>query len=205
MTISFPILILVIGMYTILVIALDRFLIRRKNISEDNNDTPVNVLPDSITTLIDEDKNMLTVYQTEWKTIIQTQMHFNDLIIRFRSIVLTAFITLIGASVALNSAEHINKTQALIMLAIVAILWLTAFVMDFGYYHRLLLGSVHQALKFDNSEIGKQYGLFGLTSCISRIVHPPTSKIMVCLFYGIPGAGIVLLWLYVFFMKGDFL
>ncbi len=196
MTISLPILIPCFLVYTVLVIELTRRLIRGTDIKEDHNDTPVNVLPDSITKLIDEDKNMLTVYQTEWKTIIETQMHFNDLIIRFRSIVLTAFITLIGASVALNSAGRINEIQSMIMLAMIAALWITAFVMDYCYYHRLLLGSVRQALKFDNSEIGKKYGLFGLTTCITRVVQPPTSKIMVRYFYEIPGLGIVVLWLY---------
>ncbi|MDD5459794.1 MAG: hypothetical protein PHF37_10430, partial [Phycisphaerae bacterium] len=86
-----------------------------------------------------------------------------------------------------------NVGQLVIILFILLTLWITAFVMDFFYYHRLLLGSVAQAKKFDNSELGKKIGLFGLTTCISNVVHPPTSKIMVGLFYGIPAIAIAII------------
>jgi len=185
--------------YTILVVLMDR----RWLGTNKNKDTSVNKPPVPILQLTDEEKAILPFYQAEWKAVIETQMHFNDLIIRFRSIILTAFITLIGASLALKNTEHIDKIQVLELLAMAGILWITACVMDYGYYHRLLLGSVRQALKFDNSELGKKYGLFGLTTCISDAVHPPTSKIMVGLFYAIPGIGIVLLFLCVYYFMGN--
>jgi len=164
------------------------------------NEIPIayNPLPTVLTEIADEKVKLLQIYQKEWEVIINTQMHFNDLIIKFRSIVLTAFITLVGASIALKKSSTIDETQLLAIILVLAALWVSAFVMDFFYYHRLLLGSVAQALKFDRSEVGKQYGLFGLTSCISDSVHPPTSKVLVCIFFGIPVVAIVIL-LYLIF------
>lgn len=186
-----PILILFVVIYTALVITIDRIVIAKAK----GKDIPVNKIPESLPDLSDNEKAVIPFYQTEWKTIIETQMHFNDLIIRFRSIVLTAFITLVGVSVALQGTKKIDEQQFLMILAILFCLWITAFVMDFFYYHRLLLGSVAQAMKFDESELGKRLGLFGLTTCISRVVHPPASKIMVGLFYGIPLIGMLVLML----------
>ena len=183
------ILIFFVVIYTAVVIAIDRIVIAKAK----GGDIPVNKIPESLPALSDHEKAVIPLYQTEWKTIIETQMHFNDLIIRFRSIVLTAFITLVGASVALQNTKKIDEKQFLVLFFFV--LWVTAFVMDFFYYHRLLLGSVAQAMKFDESELGKRLGLFGLTTCISRVVHPPASKIMVGLFYGIPAIAVLVLML----------
>lgn len=191
MIIPIPILIFFVVIYTAAVIMIDRIVIAKSK----GRDIPVNKIPESLPDLSDNEKAVIPLYQTEWKTIIETQMHFNDLIIRFRSIVLTAFITLVGASLALQGTMKIDEKQFLMILTILIFLWTTAFVMDFFYYHRLLLGSVAQAMKFDESELGKRHGLFGLTTCISRVVHPPASKIMVGLFYGIPLLGLFLLML----------
>jgi len=185
MLIPIPMLILLVIIYTAVIITIDRTAIAKAK----GRDIPVNKIPDSLPELSDSEKAVIQLYQTEWKTIIETQMHFNDLIIRFRSIVLTAFITLVGASVALQGTKKIDEKQFFMILAILFFLWITAFVVDFFYYHRLLLGSVAQAMKFDESELGTRLGLFGLTTCISKVVHPPASKIMVILFYGIPLIG----------------
>jgi len=191
MIIPMPALILFLVIYTAVVIAIDRIVITKPK----GRNTPVNRFPEPLPALSDHEKAVIPFYQTEWKTIIETQMHFNDLIIRFRSIVLTAFITLVGASVALQNTEKIDEKQFLTLFSILFVLWVTAFVMDFCYYHRLLLGSVAQAMKFDESELGKRLGLFGLTTCISKVVHPPASKIMVSLFYGIPAIAMLVLML----------
>jgi len=191
MIIPIVIIIIFVVIYTAVVIAIDRIIIAKYK----GRDIPVNRIPESLPDLSDNEKAVIPFYQTEWKTIIETQMHFNDLIIRFRSISLTAFITLAGASVALQKTEKIDEKQVLLIMLFLSALWVTAFVMDFFYYHRLLLGSVAQAMKFDKSNLGKKLGLFGLTTCISRVVHPPASKIMVGLFYGIPGIVMLVLML----------
>lgn len=121
------------------------------------------------------------------KVIIDTQQHFNDLIIRFRAIVLAAFVSFAGTIILLqriNSSITLNDIY--LLLAIAIIFWITAFCVDYLYYNRLLFGSVSQALKYDNSEVLSKLGLFGLTQNISNHIHPPTSKILVCLYYFIP-------------------
>jgi hypothetical protein len=189
MTIPIAGLVLSVIIYTALVVVIDRIVIAKAK----GSDIPINKCPESVPTLSEPEKAIIPLYQAEWKVIIETQMHFNDLIIRFRSIVLTAFITLVGASVALQKTERIDERQLHTLFCILFVLWGTAFVVDFFYYHQLLLGSVAQAMKFDQSELGKRLGLFGLTTCISAIVHPPASKIIVGLFYGIPTIALVVL------------
>lgn len=174
----------VVIIYTVVVVAIDRYMARKSDIKARR--VPVNEIPRELPILSDAEKVLVPIYQKEWRTIIETQMHFNDLIIRFRAIVLTAMITLAGASVVLQQAEKIDKSSSITVVVLLLFLWFTAFVMDFSYYHRLLLGSVAQAMKFDNSELAKKAGLFGLTTCIKEAVHPPASKIMVGLFYLIP-------------------
>ena len=154
---------------------------------------PVNPLP-TIIPKVEGDSNLLQLYLQEWQVIINTQMHFNDLILRFRSIVLTAFVTLIGATIAIGKIGKIgsvslSRRDVLVISALPAILWITAFIIDFFYYHRMLLGSVTQALKFDKAEKSKSYGLFGMTTCINEQVHSSTSEFLVLLYYFIPLVG----------------
>ena len=154
---------------------------------------PINPFPTTIPSIDVGQKRLMELYLKEWQVIIETQMHFNDLILRFRSITLTAFIVLIGATVAIEKIPSISKSDILLIASIPATFWVTAFIMDFGYYHRLLLGSVAEALKFDNSEFLKSYGLFGMTSRISEEVHPPTSKLLVFFYYFVPFIVIAIL------------
>ena len=161
---------------------------------------PVNELPVVLPQIGKYKLEIYQLYLREWEVIIKTQMHFNDLIIRFRGLTLAAFVALVGASIAAQKAMDLEKSEFLLILIIIGILWITAFILDFGYYHRLLLGSVAQALKFDNSEIFKELGLFGLTTCISEHVHPPTSKILVFIYYVLPlvFSGIAIFTIYFF-------
>lgn len=178
----------VVVIYTVVVVAIDRYMARKSDMRARR--VPVNEIPRELPILSAAEKELVPIYQKEWRTIIETQMHFNDLIIRFRAIVLTAMITLAGASVVLQQAATIDKSSSITVVVLLLFLWFTAFLMDFAYYHRLLLGSVAQAMKFDNSELAKKLGLFGLTTCIREMVHPPASKCMVGLFYFIPALSL---------------
>jgi hypothetical protein len=64
---------------------------------------PINPLPTTTPAISGSEHDMLQFYLQEWEVIINTQMHFNDLILRFRSIILSVFVALIGASVALEN------------------------------------------------------------------------------------------------------
>jgi len=147
---------------------------------------PQNPIPSSLPSLKGKDYKILNLYIKEWEVIINTQMHFNDLLLRFRSITLTAFVTLIGITIAIQEVISLTNQDIILILIIIATLWITAFILDFGYYNRLLLGSVAQALKFDKSETFKQYGLFGMTSCINEHIQPPTSRVLLIFYYLFP-------------------
>ena len=76
--------------------------------------------------------------------MIQMRMHFYDLIIRFRTTVLTVLVAFLGALAAAAKSENLGLTQqdTKFLLCFPAAFWATAFVVDFCYYHRLLLGAV---------------------------------------------------------------
>jgi hypothetical protein len=178
-----------LGLFIVGVIA-DRVWISR---SEKKPNKPFNPLPQQLPKLSESHERIIRIYLQEWQVIIETQMHFNELIIKFRSITLTTFGTLIGAAIAVTKLTVLKADDLYLILFIIATLWLTAFILDFFYYHRLLLGAVQQALKFDNAEKLKFFGLFGLTSSISDYVHPPSSKLLILLYYFVPGLIMIFL------------
>lgn len=181
----------IIFLYTIIVLIL---ISCNKNIIKSH----VNPIPKKMPKLKKNDIKILNFYMKEWETIITTQMHFNDLIIRFRSIILTSFATLIGAALVIfDLKEKFSPEFFLPVLIVILLFWILAFFLDFFYYHHLLLGAVSQALKFDESHYFKKLGLFGMTSCIKGHISPLLSNIFLFGFYTIP--VVVLIILYILF------
>jgi hypothetical protein len=140
-------------------------------------------LPTELPKISSDDDLILKYYIEEWKTVIQTQMHFNDLIIRFRSITLTAFASLIAGIIVIQKTTNISPKDLLAVILIVLIFWVAVGILDYFYYFRLLLGSVSHGLKFDQAEHFKKLGLFGLTTNISNHIHPPTFRLLISLYY----------------------
>lgn len=69
----------------------------------------------------------------EWKTTIETQMHFNDLIIKFRSVVLSVFLT--GLGVVYGFSEKLKTDKNLDFVLIIAfVFWICCFLLDYFYY-----------------------------------------------------------------------
>lgn len=146
-----------------------------------------NPLPEPCPGLSAEQHRALSLYMDEWKIVIQTQMHFNDIVLRFRTMALTAFVTLIAAIIALSKIATLNRATVILLMCMPLILWITSGALDYFYYHRLLLGSVVQAEKYDNSLMAKEHGLFGMTACITSSIHVPTSNLLVIAYYLVPG------------------
>jgi hypothetical protein len=152
----------------------------------------LSALPDS--TQIDQVK-LLALYMEEWKTVIQTQMHFNDLIIRFRSFVLAAIGALFGALLAWDSKWGGNKDRKWFWTLSVTLLamWISAFVMDYCYYFKMLLGAVESAKKFD--VLGREFNpqLFGLTETINNKVSVTGSSWSIIIYYCLPVLSVIIL------------
>jgi len=127
----------------------------------------------------------LVYLKEEWKTTIETQMHFNDLIIKFRSVVLSVFLT--GLGVVYGFSDKLNNNDSLYFVLILAfVFWICCFVLDYFYYQKLLLGAVKHAKKFDENEFFKKKGLFGLTKRISFEISGFLTKTLIRVFYLLP-------------------
>ena len=93
-----------------------------------------------------------------WKTIVEVQMHFNDISMRIRSIFITILLALF-ASIGFLLNKELNleilaynvQFATLMPLFGVFATWLFYFI-DRYWYHRLLVGSVKHAI-----EIEKKY------------------------------------------------
>lgn len=117
----------------------------------------------------------------EWETVIKTQMHFNDLIIKYRTIVFSVFVSLAGALIALSRSNmtQISSADLNALGILLCAFWFFAFLIDINYYHQLLLASVKHAEKFDSNP----YKIFGLTSTILNSVSVRRSNTMIVFFY----------------------
>lgn len=136
----------------------------------------------------------LDLYQREWEITINAQMHFNDLIVKYRQIFLTLYISLTTASLSLNINEKIISNKAFVFIATAILLsWVLAFLLDYCYYYQMLLASVEQAKKFDENLKLQEYGLFGLTKEISNRISLRKATTITYIFYGLPAAILVAL------------
>ena len=131
----------------------------------------------------------------EWKVTIETQMHFNDLIMRYRSIILSVFITSLGVIYGISEKLNIGSKEFGIYLMLASIFWVCCFFLDFFYYNRLLLGAVDHAKKFDNNTYFGNKGLFGLTKRIASKAPLNTSNFLIIAFYAIPAIALIVIFI----------
>jgi hypothetical protein len=157
-----------------------------------------------------DDQQRLDFLMNEWKVLVDMQMHFNDMILRMRTLAVSVVISVFGAAgfaigqykdrfvVVAGHQVHV----AAFVIAFGLILWLAVFLMDYGYYYRMLVGAVRRTWDIDSAISGKSLlaqaniGLFGAATKISQEIGPKgASKTFVIGFYLIVYlAG----WLYLF-------
>jgi hypothetical protein len=143
----------------------------------------------------------------EWETVIKTQMHFNEMIIRSRTTGVSVVMAVYGAA-ALSIGQYPNKFFELlgskfhVSTAIIffGLLLLTSiFILDYFYYFRLLLGAVDRGMEIDKAYEKREIdGIrqFGLTSMISKRVSIGWATFYIFIFYGIPfGVGLIFLFI----------
>jgi hypothetical protein len=132
-----------------------------------------------------------------WKVSIETQMHFNELLIKMRTAVISIVLASFGVfSFVLKESSqepaglfNIDKAQRSIIAIKVGICFLIGqFLIDFFYYFRLLTGAVNFTKKID--EDYKNLKMLGLTESICKEVPGWLATSMVVIFYAIPvGVG----------------
>ena len=130
----------------------------------------------------------------EWKKIIDVQMHFNDLIMRNRQILMTGVITVFGAAAfSLQFPNLILDVRLLKFHAGASIilfgigLLLSMLFLDYFYYFQLLIGSVDRGEAIEkvmqtrsSNEVG------GLTLAISKAIDRKKAQRSLFWFYVIP-------------------
>jgi hypothetical protein len=134
----------------------------------------------------------------EWKQVTDMQMHFNDMIIRMRTLAVSVVISVFGAAgLAIGqfqdrfiriAGEEIHV--AAIVVAFGLVLWLTIFTVDYGYYYKLLIGAVRRGWQIDDAfrtvKLFDGVHLFGAARLISEAIGPTgASKYFVWVFYGL--------------------
>ncbi|VVB51500.1 Uncharacterised protein [uncultured archaeon] len=132
----------------------------------------------------------------EWKTVIETQMHFNEMIMTMRttgvSVVLAVF------SAAAYSFQY-NLMMNFIGLKTVHVaffivlfgigMMIGIFILDYFYYYKMLLGAVERGYQIDKSYENKIIDgvkMFGMSTLISKkIGKRDMAKYFVWIFYWI--------------------
>lgn len=130
----------------------------------------------------------------EWKTVIQTQMHFNDMIMKMRTTGATIVLAFFGAAaIALQYEMYLTNCgfsfrASVLIITCGLIMLLGIFVLDYFYYYKMLLGAVERGYQIDRAYKDRTVDgakMFGLSTEISKAIgRPHLSKILVLIFYG---------------------
>jgi len=153
-----------------------------------------------------EEMENIDLILKEYEIVVRTQMHFNELIIKARSLGISVVTVIYGAAAYSISAipdvfmfSHLHPSFFIVLsgISLAAVL----FLLDYFYYYKMLLGAVIKGYEFDDLNIGTpNYKFFGMNTEITNVVGDEkdkylTSKVLVELFYGIIIAiGIVFLY-----------
>ena len=125
-----------------------------------------------------------------WKVALDTQMHFNDLIIKMRTAVISINLGVFGtAAICLRDStlrvDFLGSHHISFVVLMVGLFFLIGQgIIDYFYYFKLLLGSVKFTESIDNKY--KENDLFGLTNSISKEINPCWSKFILFVYYIIP-------------------
>lgn len=126
-----------------------------------------------------------------WEVAINTQMHFNDLLIKMRTTVISIILAVFGTAVIalkdINFKAQIFNCQVpvgIIVLVIGLVFLFAQFLLDRFYYFRLLLGAVNFTRSLDKKY--KDAQLLGLTESITKSMPQWQASLILFIYYLIP-------------------
>jgi hypothetical protein len=137
--------------------------------------------------------NQIPDYLVEvWKEAIETQMHFNDLLIKMRTTVTSIILAVFGAAAFTLKEPQEWYVQILgtdirlgtVVMVIGVVFLIVQFIIDAFYYFPLLLGAVDYT-----ESLGERYNipeLSALTKSITKSVSHKKAWCILCLYYVIP-------------------
>jgi len=132
----------------------------------------------------------------EWKTVIQTQMHFNELLMKMRTTSVSIVLAVFGAAAYSLQYEKLFLTiggyrfhaSALIVAFGLGML-VGVFFLDYFYYYKMLLGAVERGEQIDEAYKNRRVDnckIFGMTTLIREAIGKRgKSKWLVWFFYGL--------------------
>lgn len=126
----------------------------------------------------------------EYKLAVETQMHFNEILMKFRSFGIAVVIAVYSYAITrqdfgISFLFGLSPAQLLFIAGIVLTFVLA--LIDVGYFYRLLLGAVERSTELERNVS------FRLTSTISKHVTERRSRSFIILFYSVIALwGIVL-------------
>jgi len=132
----------------------------------------------------------------EWKTVIKTQMHFNDMIMRMRTTGVSVVLAVFGAAAYSLRYDQLYLTiwghslhASVLVIAFGLGMLIGIFGLDYFYYYKMLLGAVKRGYQIDEAfkdRVVDGYKIFGMTTMIrDEIGRPGLSKIFIGIFYGL--------------------
>lgn len=132
----------------------------------------------------------------EWKTVIDTQMHFNEMIMKMRTTGVSVVMAVFSAAAyslqydILIPIYYIGEKHVAFFIVLFGLAMSFAiFVLDYFYYFKMLLGAVERGYQIDESYENRlidETQMFGMTSLIrDKIGKADTSKYIIGLFYAI--------------------
>jgi hypothetical protein len=141
-----------------------------------------------------EDVNPVALVN-RWRAAVDTQMHFNDMLIRTRAAGMSIVVAVFGgAALAVEKfPQHvtlffdIDVHLAAVVMFFGLLLLFSLFVLDYFYYYRMLLAAVAktEALEADSRRPGSPLA-FDLTGAISSKVSRVRASVVLWVFYGVP-------------------
>ena len=123
----------------------------------------------------------------EYKLAIETQMHFNDMLWKIRSLTVSVYIVVVSTSIArfTSKIQHTQNAQtydATVIIVICTFFLAGIALFDLLYFHRMLLGAVERSTKIE--ELAKSVDIeLGITGSINKKVSVSRSCWMVFLLY----------------------
>lgn len=131
-----------------------------------------------------------------WKVAMETQMHFNELLIKMRTTVISIILAVFGVSaIVIRDIKypvvdlfHKKVHVSSIVLTIGVVFLFCQYIIDSRYYLKLLLGAVDFTRKIDDDYEDKDNRkfVFGLTKSITNRISEGAAKNVLSIYYFIP-------------------
>jgi hypothetical protein len=132
----------------------------------------------------------------EWKVVIRTQMHFNEMLMQMRTAGVSIVLAVFGAAAYSLQYDKLFLTfgafrfHAAVLIIVFGLGMLSGvFCLDYFYYYKMLLGAVKRGYEIDEAFKNKKvdgYKVFGMTTMIRDSIGKPSwSKYLIWVFYGL--------------------